>query len=105
MKVCKATDKDIESLNNTLEAIKTLRNKCVHKGLLPREKDTIEHGKKVYEKRWIGEYFISVGWKSRWNSLGIRAWWVGDSLKIEIGFMAVIIIFGNFWRRIRICCG
>ena len=49
MKVCKATDKDIESLNNTLEAIKTLRNKCVHKGLLPREKDTIEHGKKVYE--------------------------------------------------------
>lgn len=82
MKVCKATDNDIKSLNNTLDAIKELRNKCVHRGLLPTEKETVKHGKKIYKN--IVQVFSNIQkteeYKTwRWNNLSKRG---GASIQI-----------------------
>lgn len=47
-KVCNPTDKDIKDFDKILAKTKSLRNKCVHEGLIPTKDEVMEHGEEIY---------------------------------------------------------
>lgn len=79
-KVCNPIDDDIKNFYKILEKTKSLRNKCVHEGLIPTEEDVIKHGEKIYDnivqifsniqntpeyKNWrVSKLFKSTGYTS-----------------------------------------
>jgi len=42
-------DDDIKKFYKILEKTKSLRNKCVHEGLIPKKEDVIKHGEEIYD--------------------------------------------------------